>query len=488
HKLNNVIYSDHIVEKGVAFFEKARKLHLEGIMGKDSLSPYRSGKRSSEWLKIKITRQEEALIIGITEPKGARSYFGAVLLAQFQGKELKYIGNCGTGFNEKSLKELYSLFKHSFISTSPLNEKIRLNGKIQWLKPKHVCQVKYSERTDEGYLRHPVYLGLRIDKNPGDIMITSENQKNTIEGVSNDYDMKVGKITLHLTNQEKVFFPGEGITKGDLVQYYNEVSQFILPYLKDRPQSMNRFPNGINGKNFYQKDVDTTKIPSWLKTTEIYSDSNNGNIDYLICNDKAALLYMINLGCIEINPWNSTIRTPEKPDWVVIDLDPGDIDFKEVVKAALVVREVVNELNTECYCKTSGATGLHIYIPLAARYEYESVKLFAELIAHTVNFRLPDTTTIIRTVKKRQGKIYIDFLQNRKGQTLAAPYSVRPRPGAPVSTPLDWKEVNEKLTPSQFSIKTILKRLDQKGDIWKAVLGKGADLHKIIKTITKNTK
>jgi Predicted eukaryotic-type DNA primase len=197
---------------------------------------------------------------------------------------------------------------------------------------------------------------------------------------------------------------------------------------------------------------------------------------------------MANLGCIEINPWNSTIKHLDNPDWVVIDLDPGDIDFKEVVKAALTVKKVVNEWETECYCKTSGATGLHIYIPLAAKYEYDSAKIFTELIAHNVNALLPQTTSIVRSVNKRQEKIYIDFLQNRRGQTLAAPYSVRPRPGATVSTPLDWNEVNDKLNPAQFTIKTILTRLEQKGDIWKPVLGKGADLQKIITRNSKNSK
>jgi bifunctional non-homologous end joining protein LigD len=488
HHLTNIVFSDHIKEKGVAFFKQAEKLHLEGIMAKQADSPYRSGKRTAEWFKIKITKQEEAVIIGITEPKGAREYFGAILLAQYDNNGLRYIGDCGTGFNDKSLKELYPLFQRSFIKISPLNKKINHAGRIQWIKPKHVCQVKFSEWTNDGHLRHPVYLGLRMDKNAEDVRVTLSDTKSIAETIKNDLDLKIGKISLHLTNQNKVFFPDDGFTKGDIVNYYKEVAEFILPYLKDRPQSMNRFPNGITGKNFYHKDVDTEKIPSWLETIKIHSDSHPGNIDYLLCNDKASLIYMANLGCIEINPWNSIIKHLEKPDWAVIDLDPGDDDFKEVVKTALVVREVVNELDTECYCKTSGATGLHIYIPLAAKYEYESVKIFAELIAHTVNVRLPETTSIIRPVKKRNNKIYIDFLQNRRGQTLAAPYSVRPRSGAPVSAPLEWKEVNIKLTPAQFTIKTILPRLKQKGDIWKPVLGKGADLLKIIKYNSKTSK
>lgn len=304
-----------------------------------------------------------------------------------------------------------------------------------------------------------------------------------------NYDLKVGKVKLHLTNQNKVYFPKDGVTKGDIVQYYNGVADYILPYLKNRPQSMNRFPNGINGPGFYQKDVDVEKIPSWLKTKSVYSKSNNADIDYLICNDKATLLYMANLGCIEINPWNSTIKKPEYPDWVVIDIDPGkENDFEAVVETALTVKAIMDELETDCYCKTSGATGLHVYIPLGAKYHYDTVKIFAELIAHEVQSRLPRTTTTQRTIKKRNGKIYIDFLQNRAGQTLAAPYSVRPKNGATVSTPLQWDEVNPQLSPSQFTIHNLLQRLEKKGDLWQPVLGKGANLLKIIKHIESTQK
>lgn len=302
----------------------------------------------------------------------------------------------------------------------------------------------------------------------------------------NDFYLKVGETNLHLTNQNKIYFPGDSISKGDILNYYNEVSTLILPYLKDRPESMNRFPNGINGASFYQKDMDLEKIPSWLKTEKIYSESNDKYIDYLLCNDKATLLYMANLGCIEFNPWNSTIKKMDKPDWAVIDLDPAKNDFKEVVKTALTVKKIMDELETECYCKTSGATGLHIYIPLGNQYRYDTVKLFSELIANKVVERLPEIASITRPIGNRGNKIYIDFLQNRQGQTLASAYSVRPRPGATVSTPLEWGEVNEKLSPAKFTIKNVLKRFDKKGDLWKPVLGKGANLELILKKISEN--
>ena len=504
--LDNIIYSEHIEEKGNAFFKTAIKNKLEGIIAKDATSPYRVGKRSSEWLKIKITQQEAAIIIGITEPKGARNNFGALMLAQYQHNELKYVGNCGTGFNEAMLKELHAQFKPFFTTVSPLKEKVKLMGKVQWIEPKLIAQIRFTEKTVEGSFRHPVFVGLRIDKNAGDVKTVNKNNvSNTKTKVmaptkpetktsapkpetktkttNDDIDLKIGKTVLHLTNQNKIYFPDDGITKGEVVNYYSEIADVMLPYLKDRPQSMNRFPNGITAQSFYQKDVDADKIPAWLKTTKVYSESNDKNIDYLLCNDKASLLYMANLGCIEINPWNSTVQHPDSPDWLVIDIDPSKDDFKEVVTTALMVRNVMDDMETECYCKTSGATGLHVYIPMAAKYDYDAIKIFAELIAHTVNVRLPQTTTIIRTIQKREEKIYIDFLQNRPGQTLAAPYSVRPKPGATVSTPLEWKEVNAKLSPSHFTIKNMMKRLDKKGDLWKPVLGKGANIDKILKKI-----
>ncbi|MEN2487111.1 DNA ligase D [Flavobacterium sp. B11] len=501
YSFSNVFYSEHTVGDGIQQFEKAVKNKTEGIIAKKSDSTYTVNRRSSNWLKIKTANEEEAIIIGITEPKNSRKYFGALLLGQYDGKKLHYIGKCGTGFTEAILKELYTKLKPHFIEKSPLDEKVPLRDLIQWVKPKVVCQVKFSEWTQDQHLRHPVFLGLRIDKNAAEVNFNgnengnnnSNKDSNLIEmghlnkhKAENDYDLKIGKTTLHLTNQNKIYFPKDKITKGDIVQYYNEVSELILPYLKDRPESMNRFPNGIDSPSFYQKDVDVDKIPKWLKTKKIFSESNNADIDYLICNNKETLLYMANLGCIEMNPWNSTIKHIQNPDWLVIDLDPAKDDFTQVVQTALVVKEVLDELETECLCKTSGASGLHIYIPLGAQYDYDSIKILGELIAKEVHSRLPDSTTVDRSIKKRNNKLYIDFLQNRRGQTLAAPYSVRPKPGATVSTPLEWGEVNDKLHPSQFTIKNVLSRFEKKGDLWKPVLSKGANIKKIIHKLENN--
>ncbi|MGV3698031.1 DNA ligase D [Flavobacterium sp.] len=483
HKLSNIFYSEHRSGKGLALYDKAVKNKHEGIIAKKTDSLYSVGQRTTEWLKIKISQQEEAIIVGITESKSSRNYFGALLLAQYEGKKLKYIGKCGSGFTESDLRELHSQFKPHFINETPLAQKPGIQDTVQWIKPKFIAQVKFTEWTQDKHLRHPVFLGLRTDKKTTEVIIPKEKMKKQKATTENEYDLKVGKTTLHLTNQHKIYFPDDGITKGDIVNYYNEVAGLILPYLKNRPQSMNRFPNGIAGPSFYQKDVDVNKIPAWLKTEAIHSDSNDADIDYLICNDKATLLYMANLGCIDINPWNSTIKNIENPDWMVIDIDPEKDDFTAVVRTALTVKEVLDELHTDCYCKTSGATGLHVYVPLGAKYNYDTVKLFAELIARQVHERLPEITSLERTIKKRDHKIYIDFLQNRTGQTLAAPYSVRPKPGATVSTPLEWDEVNESLSPSQFTIFNVMERFKEKGDLWKPVLGKGANLKTILKRL-----
>ncbi|WP_343694653.1 DNA ligase D [Flavobacterium sp.] len=497
YSFSNIFYSEHTVGNGIEQFEKARQQKSEGIIAKKADSHYLASKRSNEWLKIKLSNEEEAIIIGITEPKNSRKFFGALLLGQFNGKQLQYIGKCGTGFTESVLKELYEKLTPYFTETSPLKEKVPLRDKIQWVKPKLVCQVKYSEWTQDQHLRHPVYLGLRIDKKATEVQLSSNKDKNTNTTLKqgkkeelkehkteNDYDVKIGKTTLHLTNQDKIYFPKDGITKGEILQYYDEVSTLILPYLKDRPESMNRFPNGIEAPSFYQKDIDLDKTPKWLKTKKIYSESNDENIDYLICNNKETLLYMANLGCIEMNPWNSTIHHIQNPDWLVIDLDPAkESDFPIVVQTAQTVKEVMDELETECLCKTSGATGLHIYIPLGAKYDYDSIKILGELLAREIQGRLPDITTTERSIKKRKNRLYIDYLQNRRGQTLAAPYSVRPKPGATVSTPLEWSEVTEKLHPSQFTIKNVLKRFEKKGDLWQLVLSTGANIKKIIKKL-----
>jgi bifunctional non-homologous end joining protein LigD len=289
---------------------------------------------------------------------------------------------------------------------------------------------------------------------------------------------------LKLTHLDKVFWPKEKFTKGDVIDYYDRIADYILPYLKDRPESLNRHPDGIAGPSFFQKDMDHMP-PDWVKTQKVYSESNDEYINYLVCNDKASLLYMVNLGCIEINPWFSRIKHLDKPDYAVLDLDPEDIGFEKIIEVALVAHKILDNLEVANFCKTSGATGMHIYIPLGAKYSYEQAKHFTQLIALMVNKKLPDFTSLERNPKLRQKKIYLDYLQNRKGQTLAAPYSLRPKPGAPVSTPLEWKEIKKGLKPSDFDIENIFARLKKKGDLFAPVLEEGIDLKSALKKIEK---
>jgi bifunctional non-homologous end joining protein LigD len=300
--------------------------------------------------------------------------------------------------------------------------------------------------------------------------------------MSNDVQIKIDGHPLKLTNLDKVYWPKEKYTKGDLIEYYRKIAPYILPYLKDRPESLNRHPSGITGKNFFQKDVKDMP-PVWVRTKKIFSESNNANINYMVCQDEATLVYMANLGCIEINPWNSRLTSLEKPDYLVIDLDPEKISFEKVVIVAQYVHKLLDKIGIPNYCKTSGATGLHIYVPLAAKYSYDHAKEFAQLIAMIINRQLPDITSIERMPAKRQRRVYLDFLQNRKGQTLAAAYSVRPKSGATVSTPLEWSEVRPGLDPAKFTIKTIFSRLSKKRDLFKPVLGKGANLALALKKI-----
>ncbi|RYZ50755.1 MAG: DNA ligase D, partial [Sphingobacteriales bacterium] len=284
---------------------------------------------------------------------------------------------------------------------------------------------------------------------------------------------------LAFTNLSKIYWPVEKYTKRDLMNYYYQVAPFILPYLKDRPQSLNRHPNGINGKSFYQKDV-SGKAPDWIQTFPYHSEADNRDKEFLVCSDESSLLYMASLGTIEMNPWSSRIQAPDNPDWCIIDLDPDKNDFNQVIETANVTHRILEELKTPSYVKTSGSTGLHIYIPLGARYSYEHSREFARVIVTLVNEQLPRFTSIERPTAKRRGKIYLDFLQNRPGATLAAPYSARPKPAAPVSMPLDWTEVKKGLRIEQFTIKNAMNRLKKTGDIFKAVLGKGIDMQQII--------
>ena len=287
---------------------------------------------------------------------------------------------------------------------------------------------------------------------------------------------------LKFTNLGKLYWPVEKISKRDMVNYYYQVAPYMLPYMKDRPQSLNRHPNGIKGKSFYQKNV-AEKIPGWLTTHNYKNTSKEGTKKFLVCTDEASLLYMANLGCIEMNPWHSRIQAPDKPDWCVIDLDPDTNPFSQVIEAANVIKKILDAAAIPAFPKTSGSTGIHIFIPLGARYTYDQSKTLAELIVSLAQKEIPGFTSLERTPSNRKGKIYLDFLQNRAIQTIAAPYSLRPKPGATASAPLYWDEIKPGLQIKDFTIFNMPARIKTEGDIFNGVLGKGIDLEKVLKKI-----
>jgi len=481
--LKNIFFSDHIIGDGESFFKVAEQRGLEGILAKRADSKYLVGKRSKDWLKIKTKKRQEAIICGFTEPKGSRNKFGSLVIGVYDEGEFLYIGQAGTGFTDKDLKDIYSKLSPLITSKSPFKKKIETNAPVTWVTPQYICDVEFSEWTEEGLMRQPAFIGLREDKSIDDVVKENSDDEAEEEMVTNintkDIEIKIEGKKLKLTNLKKVYFPDEGYTKGDIIEYYRNIAKYMIPYLKGRPESLNRHPNGIDGESFYQKDV-AALPPDWVKTEMIYSEHNEKEINYLVCNDEATLVYLANLGCIEINPWFSRIEKIDNPDYLVIDLDPEDISFDKVVEAALAVKEILDIAGAKSYCKTSGATGLHIYVPLGAKYNYEVARNFAYIVAQFAYKKVPGFQSLQRSPSTRQKKVYLDYLQNRPGQTLAAPYSIRPRKGAPVSTPLKWEEVKIGLSPDQFNIKNTLERLGKTGDIFKDVLGKGIDITKCI--------
>jgi bifunctional non-homologous end joining protein LigD len=493
YDFTNVLKLEYRKGHGKELFHRSAREGFEGIMAKDPQSAYLPGKRSDSWLKVKSFQMQEVIICGYMPPQGSRKFFGSIIMGVNEDGQLKYAGNCGTGFNETSLKELYARFVTLKTGKCPFSKPpglSRSRGKPQWITPRLVASIKFMEWTDGEIMRSPVFIGLREDKDPEEVVNETKGAKEVAPSRSagsatGEETVLLSGQKVRLTNTSKIYWSDEGYTKGDLISYYRHISSIILPYLKDRPQSLNRYPHGIKGQNFYQKEVDPGKVPGWIKTAKMESGSRSQGIDYLICNDEATLIYMINLGCIELNPWHSTYLNPDYPTYMVLDLDPGDISFKDVIDAALVIKELCDEIKIPGYCKTSGATGLHVYIPLGSAYRYDQIKIFAEILANLTHSRLPSTTSIERPVAKRKNKVYIDFMQNRKGQTIAAPYSVRPRPFATVSAPLSWKEVNQDLSPEMFTIKNLGRRLEKMGDLWQPVSGHGISLPEAIKAIEK---
>ncbi|ACU03913.1 DNA ligase D [Pedobacter heparinus] len=507
--------------EGTEFFEAAKKMGLEGIIAKKGSSTYTPGNRSTDWLKIKINKRQEVVIAGFTKNKDSSKQFSSLLLGVYERGHLQYVGKVGTGFSDQLQKEMMKQFEPLMITKSPFDEipdvnkpsRFRPNppqAKATWLKPELVCEVAYAEVTSDGVFRHPSFQGMRIDKKAKDVIREAAVETKAVVNLDMETDdmaktnkhakaikppkaaarktllnpkdeTQVRKVCGHelkFTHLSKVYWPEDQVTKRDLFNYYYQVAEYILPYLKDRPMSLNRFPGGINGQSFYQKDV-KGKAPDWARTFP-YTTGEGEAKEYLVGDDEATLLWMVSLGCIEMNPWFSRVKSPDNPDYCVIDLDPDKQNFDQVVEAALTVKEVCDQMDVPSFCKTSGSTGIHIYIPLAAKYSYDQSQMFARIIVSLVHQRIPEYTSLERMIPARKGKMYLDFLQNRPGATIAGPYSLRPKPGATVSMPLHWEEVKPGLKMTDFTIFNALERLKSEGDFFRGVLGKGIDLEKTI--------
>ncbi|HMI01401.1 MAG TPA: DNA ligase D, partial [Pedobacter sp.] len=511
--------------RGTEFFTAASKMGLEGIIAKKSDSLYSKNNRSKEWPKIKVSKRQEVIIAGFTKNEDTPKQFSSLLLGVYEDGNLQYVGKVGTGFNDAAQKEMMEEFKPLITRESPFKDipdvnkpsRFRPNppkAKATWLKPQLVCEVAFSEVTSDGVFRHPSFQGMRNDKKAKEVVRESAVSTKAIVGIElpeadetkpdqkdqhapvirpprsagrktllNPKDetqvRKVNGRELKFTHLSKLYWPEDKVTKRDMFNYYYRVADYILPYLKDRPMSLNRFPGGIHAKSFYQKDV-KDKAPDWADTFP-YTTSEGEHKEYLLSNDEAALLWMASLGCIEMNPWFSRSKSPDNPDYCVIDLDPDKNTFDEVIRVAQMVKEVCGQIDVPCYVKTSGSTGMHIYIPLSAKYTYDQSQMFARIIVTLVHQQVPEFTSLERMIANRKGKMYLDFLQNRPGATIAGPYSLRPKPGATVSMPLDWSELKPGLTMRDFTIFNAIDRLKETGDLFKGVLGKGIDLAKAVK-------
>jgi bifunctional non-homologous end joining protein LigD len=472
-------YSDHIAEQGVAFHEQVARLGLEGIVAKKAQSRYRSG-RSGDWLKIHAHREADFVVVGFTEPKGARGGFGALQLAAYDGDRLVYCGTVGSGFTQKQLDETHARLLRSVRPTPPC-EHAPSRAAHTWVEPALVVVVRYREVTDERLLRHPVFLRFRDDKAPRDCPLPDAAR--TPAHVDADEepplpapaDAQTEERRVRFTNLKKVFWPEDGYTKGDLVDYYRAVAPWLLPYLRDRPVVLTRYPDGIHGKSFFQKDAPGF-TPGWLRTERVWSAASERELSYFVCEDEAGLLYLANSATIPLHIWSSRIGSLEQPDWCILDLDPKGAPFEDVVEVGHAVRALCDDIGLPSFAKTSGSSGLHVLVPLARQFTHDQARVLGELLARVVVDQLPAIATIERAIDQRAGKVYVDFLQNGHGKLLVAPFSVRPIPAAPVSMPLPWEEVGPSLRSDAYTIADAPARLREHGDPLRAVLLEKPDL------------
>jgi bifunctional non-homologous end joining protein LigD len=512
-------YSEHEREQGEALFGEAKKQGLEGIIGKKIDSLY-SGRRTSDWIKLKVVNEIDAVVGGWTDPRRSRKYFGALVLGLYEGKELKFIGSAGTGFDEREQGRVHEELKAIASESCPFRTVPRLKEAVHWVRPEMVARIKFGNWTQGEHLRMPVLLGIRKDREAKDCTFESakavpveptrsrvraeaaeravrtgkrstektharSTEKNgtrsadahaddengltakILSSKSADFFVNIHDHSVHLTHLSKIYFPKPKISKGELLAYYAEMGRFVLPFLRERPLVLRRYPNGVDGKSFFQKEA-PQGLPEWVDTASVYSDERQAKMDYVMADNLESLLYLTNLGCIDHNPWSSRAKDQDSPDYLFFDLDPTPpTPYEVILEIARAIHEMLTKIGLRSFLKTSGATGFHIFVPLKRGYRYADTRSFAEIVTRSLDAKILRHVTMERTVSHRQrGKVMIDALQNARGKPLACAYSVRATEGATVSTPITEKELRVGFDPAQWTLKTVRQRVAKIGDLW----------------------
>jgi bifunctional non-homologous end joining protein LigD len=453
-------YTDHIPVQGETMYAHVERMRLEGIIGKKADAPYRGG-RSRSWIKVRTVRVDDFAVVGWTDPKGARGGFGSLHVAQYDGQDLVYAGSVGSGFTDAQLDDVLEALEEIEVDETPCTAGPVPKGKgHHWVRPGMVAEVKYKERTDQGVLRQPSFSRFRDDKRAEDCV--SDAAPGDADAGLEPVEI-VEEKSVAFTNLDKVFWPDEGYTKGDLIEYHRAIAEWMLPYLEDRPLVMTRYPDGIDGKSFFQKDA-PPYAPDWFRTVTVWSEGSERDLSYFVAEDVESLLYVINLGTIPLHIWSSRIESLASPDWCILDLDPKDAPFTDVVDVALTIRDLCEEIDLPCFPKTSGSSGIHVLVPLGRRLTYEQSRTLGQLLGRIVVSERPDIATLTRSPDRREGKVYVDFVQNGHGRLLVAPFTVRPKAGAPVSTPLRWSEVNKRLEILNHTIASVPRRMRRLGE------------------------
>jgi len=447
-RIGPVRYADHVEARGEDLWREIEARGLEGIVAKRIDAPYRSGVRSSAWKKVRASRAGDFVVVGFTAPRGGRAAFGALLLAVREPDGLRFAGSVGSGFTDEDLASLHARLAPRARPGPPCRGGVPKGRGNTWVEPEVVVEVRFHEWTGEGLLRQPVFLRVRDDKRPDEAVREGGSREEPPPPAA-----APSAHAVETTNAGKVFFPAEGITKGEVVAYYRAIAPFLLPFLRDRPLVLTRFPDGIDGKSFFQKDAPDW-LPPWMRTVRIRSEEGR-DLEHFLVDDVEGLAWIANLGTIPIHVFASRVGSLDRPDWCVVDLDPKDAPFADVVTIARALRHLCRELGLPSFPKTTGQKGLHVLVPLGRKLGHAEARTLGELLSRTIEAELPAIATTARAIPARRGRVYLDYLQNGQGKTIAAPYAVRPRPGAPVSAPLRWTEVNARLDPARFTIRTV---------------------------------